>query len=157
MSDEINEFKEWMDSRGLRTKDVAESLHVEEQTVRNWRSQGVPERRLPHVRKFMSEWEPTTPPSVEPISDAAVDDLATSPQNLVLYPTADQFDTWTAAFKYSNARTLKEWAMDGLNSIASGKARLPVKYPTADEEPLPYPRVAEDPTPYGQDKIAEGK
>ncbi len=51
-----NQFKQWMDERGLSAADVAKSLGTEEQTVRKWRSQGVPDRRRPHVERYMAEW-----------------------------------------------------------------------------------------------------
>jgi transcriptional regulator with XRE-family HTH domain len=52
----ITKFKSWMDQRGLSASDVAKSLGTEEQTIRKWRSQGVPERRRPHVERYMAEW-----------------------------------------------------------------------------------------------------
>ena len=61
-----DEFKEWMDARGLSAADVAHALGTEEQTVRKWRSQGVPDRRRPHVERYMSEWvDPASAPRQE--------------------------------------------------------------------------------------------
>lgn len=45
-----------MDARGLSASDVAREMRVDEATVRNWRSQGVPARRRPHVERYMAEW-----------------------------------------------------------------------------------------------------
>lgn len=62
MAPHEDDLKSWMDSRGLSAAEVARSLGTEEQTVRKWRSQGVPARRLPHVVRYMAEWiDPTTP------------------------------------------------------------------------------------------------
>lgn len=47
-----------MDERGLSASDIAAALGTEEQTIRKWRSQGVPARRGPHVERFMAEWVP---------------------------------------------------------------------------------------------------
>ncbi len=135
VSDELNEFKEWMDSRGLKTKDVAEDLHVEEQTVRNWRSQGVPERRAPHVQRYMAEWKAPAVSSAVPrtsVSDQVVADFVASRQNLVLHPEPEVFRAWTAAFKHSRAADLEQWAIDGLSELAK-RNNLKVE-PKADEE-----------------------
>lgn len=113
------EFKDWMDSRGLKTKDIAESLHVDEATVRNWRSSGVPPRRLPHVAKYMAEWTDPTATILPTISDDAVKQFAAEAQNLVLHPTPSQFDSWNSAFKVSEAPTLTQWAIDGLTEMAT--------------------------------------
>jgi hypothetical protein len=145
-----------MDERGLKTKDIAAVLQVDEATVRNWRSQGVPKRRMPHVQKFMDEWQPagSQPPTSRPIiSNVAVQDFKASGQNLVLNPEPEVFNAWTAAFKHSPAETLEEWAIDGLTKLAAGQPQTSVRY---SAEPLPELKVAEDPTPYGQDKVSGG-
>jgi len=55
------DLKKWMDERGLNAAQVAKALGTEEQTVRKWRSQGIPDRRRPHVERYMSEWiDPTS-------------------------------------------------------------------------------------------------
>ena len=59
-----------MDARGLSAATVAKDLGTEEQTVRKWRSQGVPNRRRPHVERYMAEW-------VDP-SDTVNTDVETS-------------------------------------------------------------------------------
>lgn len=119
MNEKANEFKDWMDARGLKTKSVAPDLHVDEATIRNWRSQGVPPRRLPHVERYMRDWIDTATPSGPVISDDAVSAFAASHQNLVLHPTEDQFDAWTSAFKQSSAPNLKSWALRGLDEMAA--------------------------------------
>ena len=145
-----------MDERGLKTKDIAAALQVDDATVRNWRSQGVPKRRLPHVQKFMAEWRPPVahPETTRPIiSNVAVQDFKASGQNLVLNPEPEVFNAWTAAFKHSDAETLEEWAIDGLTKIAAGDNRPAVKYSANPPQEL---KVAEDPAPYGLDKATGG-
>lgn len=56
MNQSADDFKDWMDARGLNAAEVAKDLGTEEQTVRKWRSQGVPDRRRPHVERYMAEW-----------------------------------------------------------------------------------------------------
>jgi len=111
-----NEFKDWMDAHGLKTKDVAAGLHVDDATVRNWRSQGVPPRRQPHVAKYMAEW---LPPSAAPIviTDEDIATFQATQQNLVLKPTDAQFDAWNQAASAAN-KNLKTWAIEGLDELA---------------------------------------
>ena len=126
-----------MDARGLKTKDVAESLHVDEATIRNWRSTGVPPRRVPHVERYMAEWTDPAATSHPSISDEEVTAFAESNQNLVLHPTEDEFDCWTAAFKASQSPTLKQWALDGLNELAAALSPVPVAVPKTKRFPQP--------------------
>jgi hypothetical protein len=111
-----NEFRAWMDARGLKTKAVAADLQVDEATIRNWRSQGVPPRRLPHVKKYMAEWRESNA-ALPVISDEAVTAFAATHQNLVLHPTEQQFDAWSEA-ALAAKKTLKAWAIQGLGKMA---------------------------------------
>ena len=124
VNEKTNEFKAWMDARGLKTKDVAASLHVEEQTIRIWRSQGVPPRRQPHVEKYMTEW---LPPSAAPIviTDEDIATFQASQQNLVLNPTEAQFDAWSQA-ALAKHQSLKTWALEGLDQIADQTIRAEI-------------------------------
>lgn len=45
-----------MDERRLKAADVSLPLQVSEQTIHQWRTYGVPERRRPHVERFMAGW-----------------------------------------------------------------------------------------------------
>lgn len=122
MNVEINEFREWMDARRLRAADVCEALHVSEQAIHNWRSAGVPPRRIPHVKKYMAEWvDPASTPVGQAVTNEAVRLLAESRQNLILRPSSAEFDAWSAAFKASDCETFQQWAMDGLNSLAEAR------------------------------------
>lgn len=112
-----------MDARGLSAGDVALALGTEEQTVRKWRSQGVPDRRLPHVERYMAEWiDPSIAAPV--VTEDNIRALRES-QNLVLKPTADQFEAWDRASRKDGAETLHAWATRGLDALAGtaeGKA-----------------------------------
>lgn len=116
MNQTADDFRVWMDARGLSSADVARDLGTEEQTIRKWRSQGVPDRRRPHVERYMENWSSDiNRPSV---SDEAIKTMLASQQNLVLRPEPEEFNAWCQAFKLSNARNLEEWAMEGLNRLA---------------------------------------
>ena len=128
-----NEFKAWMDARGLKTKDVAASLHVEEQTIRIWRSQGVPPRRQPHVEKYMAEWLPPSAASIV-ITDEQIATFQATQQNLVLKPTEAQFDAWSQAAT-AKQQTIKTWALAGLDQLAAQTAQPPI---TALESPVAH-------------------
>ena len=112
-----------MDDRRLKASDVCEALHVSEQAIHNWRSQGVPPRRLPHVERYMAEWiDPSIAAPV--VTEDNIRALRES-QNLVLKPTADQFDAWDRASRKDGAETLHAWATRGLDALAGtaeGKA-----------------------------------
>ncbi len=98
-------MKDWMDAHGISAETVASSLKVGIQTVKNWRSIGVPERRKAHVNYFMSTWK-------EHAGDAA--DLR---QTLILRPTPDQFDTWNDA-ALAEGKRISSWALEGLDTLA---------------------------------------
>jgi hypothetical protein len=114
MKQENNEFKDWMDARRLKAADVCDGLHVSEQTIANWRSDGVPARRVPHVEAFMRDWVETAIPIHEP----SIAEYFPPGSSLVLTPGEDRFDRWTAAFKASPCKTFKEWAETGLDERA---------------------------------------
>lgn len=118
MSEETNEFRDWMDEHRLKAIDVCEALHVSEQAIHNWRSQGVPPRRHPHVERYMAEWVDPSAVVVPSISEANIQALRER-QNLVLRPSDEQFEAWDRASRKDGAETLHEWAMRGLNSLAN--------------------------------------
>jgi hypothetical protein len=47
-------FRRWMDGHQMKAADVADALFVTEQSVRNWRSAGIPLRRQPQVADWMA-------------------------------------------------------------------------------------------------------
>lgn len=66
MTKRATDLKQWMDARGISASEVAKALGIEEQTVRKWRSQGIPPRRISHVERYMSEWiDPSTAPRTD--------------------------------------------------------------------------------------------
>jgi transcriptional regulator with XRE-family HTH domain len=119
MTNPAQHFREWMDSKELRAKDVAERFGVSEQTISHWRSQGVPDRRQPHVNYVITCWEKPT--------------AAELGSTLLLKPSAAQFNAWNQAWRHSQFATLEQWAIEGLDELAESEPTL---------------RVAEDPSPY---------
>ena len=100
-------LKEWMDRRGLKTADVLESLGIEEQTLRNWRSGGVPKRRHQFVRDFMEKWDRdkgTAPPPTASIT---------------LEVDQEVFDEWCRA-ALEESKIIREWLIDAANQYARG-------------------------------------
>lgn len=115
MSD-TNDFREWMDARGLKAEEIAPKFDVSPQTISHWRSQGVPERRKAHVNYIMSSMGTPEPaaPSIR--------------QTLILQPTPEQFRTWNlAAISQDKPMLMEEWAVQGLDHLAAeweGKLRI---------------------------------
>lgn len=103
-----NTFKLWMDRLGLKSKDVAQALQIEEQTVRHWRSTGVPPRRLPFVQKVMDDWP-------EGATSASIDNLRTQP--LLIQASHEQFRRWNIA-SLTAGKLIEEWAKDVLEEAA---------------------------------------
>lgn len=131
MADTEQDFKEWMDQRGLTAEEVGKALDVSPQTVKNWRSVGVPERRQAHVRYFMSTW-----------SGVPASNNAPAFQPLMVHATREQFRNWESAARHEGYNHLEDWAQEGLDKLAKeweqgGLKTLP------DPEPIRSARVAE--------------
>lgn len=105
MADTETEFKDWMDQHGVTAEQAAKALGVSEQTVRNWRSIGVPERRRAHVNYYMRTWAGAAAPPA-------------SLQPLVLNPSRQQFRTWELAARRQGFDHLEDWAVQGLELLA---------------------------------------
>src|SRR5688572_9039438 len=107
-------FREWMDQHRLRAEDVAGALQVSEQTIHNWRSSGVPARRIPHVQSFMEAW--IDPRDRDHDRDAATGQLHTPTQvpaelrldAFIMRPGEEEFDDWNRAANASGL-TVREW------------------------------------------------
>lgn len=129
-----------MDRRGIKIETLADHLNVERQTVANWRSKGVPERRVDHLSRVMATWDEPKPES--PTVPA---------QTLVIYPTREQFRRWnTAAMEKS--MLLEDWAVNGLDDLAKEWEATRVK---ADSKPLALvaePHAAFKTTPKPEEK-----
>lgn len=137
--DERPSFREWMDQNRLRAEDVAAALQVSEQTIHNWRSSGVPARRVPHVQAFMESW-------VDPRErdrDAATGQLHTPtrvPEELrldafIMRPGEEEFDDWNRAANAAGL-TVREWITDTLERAArefKRTGRLPGEQHRGDE------------------------
>ncbi len=117
MKETADDFRAWMDDRRLKAADVCEALQVTEQTIHNWRSDGVPDRRKPHVETFMRNW---TDPAIKPAESAppTLADYFPPGSSIVLTPGEKRLDRWTEAFKKSDYRTFREWAECGLDDLA---------------------------------------
>lgn len=111
-----------MDSRNLKPSDIAAELQIEEQTLRNWRSAGVPLRRQEFVRLFMERWDEEH--EIRPPAKGA----------FTLQVDQETFDHWNE-LALGEGKILTQWAIDSLNALAQ------------EQEDLP--RAAEDPEPYG--------
>lgn len=105
MANDENAFREWMDGKKLKASDVAERFGVSEQTIAHWRSQGVPERRRPHVSTVIAEWN-DSPPST------------THLQPLVITATREQFRRWNAA-ALAEGKLIEDWAIEGIDRLAA--------------------------------------
>ncbi len=136
MADTEQDLKEWMDSRGVTAERMADALKVSPQTIKNWRSVGVPERRRAHVSYVISAWS-DNPPAQSPLT-----------QPLVINPTREQFRAWESAVRNSEFDHLEDWAIHGLDMLAA--EWMANKQKTAEEArgklaALPSARVAEEP------------
>ena len=140
-----NEFREWMDARGLKADDVAAKFDVSPQTISHWRSQGVPDRRLAHVRYIMNSWEgaPRSAPA------------AAGMQTLVIHPTRDQFRNWnTAALR--QGLLIEQWAIEGLDRMA-GEEESAKHRGTRPPDPSPLRSVLNEEEPRQAGNGTEGK
>jgi hypothetical protein len=131
VKEKINEFRGWMDDRRLKASDVCEALHVSEQTIHQWRSDGVPTRRVPHAEAYMRDWvDPaiTNRPAEIPSSQLLAEYFPPG-SSIVLTPGEERFDRWTEAFKASPCKTFKVWAETGLDILADQELAAQEKAP----------------------------
>lgn len=110
-----NFFRDWMDERRLKAEDVAGLFHASIQTIHNWRSSGVPDRRRPHVEQFMAEW-------VDPVSQRAGDPNADAQRlgQLLIRVTGEQFNRWNHAANNAPGGPflMEDWAIRALEEAA---------------------------------------
>jgi len=102
-------FRDWMDAHRLRAEDVAKALHLSEQTVRNWRSVGIPPRKRSAVEEFMQNYQSRL--------DARLAELRI--QTIVIETTREEFRQWNAA-ALAEGKLIEDWIKDGLNRLAQG-------------------------------------
>jgi transcriptional regulator with XRE-family HTH domain len=104
-----HELREWMKAHGMSLRSAAELFQVEKQTIANWRSSGVPERRRPHVRLVIAE----NPPCGRTGRPQGV-------QQLTIHATREQFRRWNlAALSQSPPMLIEDWAIESLDRLAS--------------------------------------
>lgn len=103
------DFKTWMDERGLTAETIAPLIQKEEGTIRNWRSRGVPGRESvrSHVSAFMENYD------LAKIDDAPLNALT-------LHLSQSQFDDWNRA-AMKKGLIMREWAIEGLDSLAKNE------------------------------------
>lgn len=134
-----------MDERRLKAEDVAGHFHASIQTIHNWRSSGVPERRVPHVEKFMAEW-------IDPVSKKAADPNTDALRlgQLVIRVTGEQFNRWNVAANSAPGGPLlmEEWATRALEEAARDYERTGA---LPDAEIVPF----HDPDRYASPRVAE--
>lgn len=101
-------FRRWMDGHKMRAAEVADALFVTEQSVRNWRSAGIPRRRQPQIADWMAEIDAAA-------QGSPIDYLRARP--LIVEAGLEEFRTWESA-ALRNGKTLTEWARSGLTEMA---------------------------------------
>ena len=136
MNDLTERFKAWMHNEQIKAPFVGSLLDTSPKTINNWRSNGIPARLADRVERLMAEWK-TNPRS----------HLGNS---ITIRATDEQFSRWNrAANRSHNAdgsiKTIEEWALDGLDSLADSLVQHP-----------PLAAVAEDPTDYRITKAGNG-
>ena len=118
-------FFTWMDSAGLKPKDLAPELHKKVQTILNWRSKGVPTSQLVACEAVMQRY-----------IDQATEDGSDQEQVFVIKPSYKQFRNWNRAAN-NEGKLMEDWALDGLDAMAYdsiSRSALAVA-----EERTPYP------------------
>jgi hypothetical protein len=114
MDDFSLKFRQWMDGRKMRAAEVADALFVTEQSVRNWRSAGIPPRRQPQVADWMAEVDAAAHGS--PAGYLRV-------RPLIVEAGLEEFRSWERA-ALRNGQTLTEWARSGLTAMAYGRGNV---------------------------------
>lgn len=142
MDDFTKQFVEWMDTHNLSPKDISVALGAEIQTIRQWRSLGVPRRRVPHLTIFMKNWGK--------FADAPVSGSQSQP--LTLYPSTAQFRRWGDAAA-ARGKNVLDWAMEELEAAAAEEElhkSLPNLYKPERNPTSTPPAPSVDPPANGQ-------
>jgi len=124
-----------MDGQKMKAAEVADALFVTEQSVRNWRSAGIPRRRQPQIADWMAEIDAAA-------KGSPIDYLRARP--LIVEAGLEEFRAWESA-ALREGKTLTEWARTGLSAMAHGRGNGGA--PDSDETP---------PTANEAEAIAEG-
>lgn len=126
------QFRDWMDGHDprLRAEEVGRALDVSPQTIRNWRSSGVPDRKMAAVLRIMREWDTTAGVQMG--------------NRLCITASDEQFRAWNQAAisEEGGPYLLEEWAKNGLDKMANDYSQRPRLYEFSDEDSS---KVADDP------------
>ncbi len=119
------EFKDWMDQRGLSPDDVSEGLKKEAGTIKQWRSRGIPKRESvrSHVREFMTSYAAE---QAEALRNSGA---------LTLEVDMETFNSWNRA-ALDAGQIMEDWAIEGLDALA--RQTLPPSILRAAEDPAAY-------------------
>lgn len=108
----MDDLKTWLDARGISSDDAAKLFGVEPQTIRNWRSSGVPERRRLHVEAVMANHGKAGEPGPRMLTE------------ITIRPSLPQLQSWHNAAQ-SQGKDLETWTIDGLDQLAAEAENLP--------------------------------
>ena len=124
-------FFTWMDSEGLKPRDLAPLLHKEVQTIFNWRSKGLPKAQWVACEAVMDRY------NAEKIQALPDQDPV-----FVINPTYAQFQNWNRA-ALDGGKMMEDWAKDSLDEMAANTETDAVlnvaedspEYPSKDKPP----------------------
>ena len=132
------DFLRWMNSKKLKSEAVCVRFGASLQTIRHWRSKGVPKSRQEFVLNTIAGW----------------DTGSTGGPTLYIYASKQQFRAWSEAAR-DEKKILEDWAMEGLDEMAkeyfSKKGPRPLTQ--NEEETL---RAAEEQAEYHARKTPSG-
>ena len=132
LSDSFTEkFFTWMDSEGLKPRDLAPLLHKQIQTIFNWRSKGVPKAQWVACDAVMDRH-----------NAKKIQALPDEDPVFVIKPTYAQFQDWNRA-ALDEEKLLEDWALDSLDATAAktdtdvvlNVAEDSPEYPSKDKSP----------------------
>lgn len=112
-------FAAWMDSVGATKEQIAKLIRVGEQTLNNWRCNGVPKRRQAEVREMQAAWGQTKKDIEQKVSEL----VESQRSMLLLKPSEQEWLDWMASFKQSDAPTVEAWAINAINDAAAVKRK----------------------------------
>lgn len=127
-------LKQWMDAKKISAEEVGNHLDVSAQTVRNWRSSRVPERKEKAVSRMIEEWQSPS---------------GTAGRFLAVSATDEQFRNWNLAANHcaGGPKLMEDWARESLDAMANLEL--------SDERKLPAPEIVLSYTKEEVDEIIE--
>jgi len=109
-----DDFFNWVDSVGYTREQVCEKLGVNKRTISNWKSLGIPVRKVDAVKELLSG--------------------SMAMNVMILKPTYEQFKKWNQA-ALDAGQLVEDWAFSGLEEVAN-------EYFAANVFELPYMGMA---------------